>query len=380
MTKKTVLAIVVALLCLSGPAAAQTGAGSADEGRFYGRAEYLLWWMKDGPQSLPLVTDGFADSPSTKVFLGGDDIDHGNLHGFRLSLGYWLTNDRTWGVEASGFYLPEVSDKHSVSSSGLPGSVDLAVPFFDPVRNQEAFSSVSETGAFSGTASSRATARLWGIEGNVVFALANPRPFRLDLLGGFRYMNLAEGLTFKTSSPDLPPGPVTVFDTKDSFDATNDFYGGQIGIRARYDAGRFMADTTLKLALGAMRQHVDVDGSFTTNFFSPAIQTFRGGLFAQPTNIGHHSRTVFAVIPEINGTFGYRLTNWATVTLGYTFLYASSVARPGNQMDRVINPTQSQAISLNNPATLTGAARPTFKFDGTDFWAHGLSIGIALNF
>jgi Putative beta barrel porin-7 (BBP7) len=380
VTKKTVLAIVVAMLWLSGPAEAQTAAGSADEGRFYGRAEYLLWWMKDGPQSLPLVTDGFANAPSTRVFLGGDDIDHGSLNGFRLSLGYWLTNDRAWGVEASGFYLPEVTDKQSVSSSGLPGSVNLAVPFFDPVRNQEAFSSISDAGAFSGTASTRASARLWGVEGNVVWGLANPRPFRLELLGGFRYMNLAEGLAFRTSSPDLPPGPVTVFETNDSFDATNDFYGGQIGMRAKYEAGRFMADATLKLALGAMRQHVDVNGSFTTNFFSPAIQTFRGGMFAQSTNIGHHSRTVFAVIPEVGGNLGFRLTNWATVTLGYTFLYASNVARPGNQMDRVINPTQSQAISLNNPATLTGAARPSFKFDGTDFWAHGLNVGIALNF
>jgi hypothetical protein len=380
VTKKTVLAIVIAMLWLSGSAEAQTGAVGVDQGRFYGRAEYLLWWLKDAPQSLPLVTNGFANAPGAQTLLGGDDIDFGHVNGARLTLGYWLTSDRAWGVEAGGFYLPKVTDTRSVSSSGLPGSVNLATPFFDPVRNQEAFTSISEAGAFSGAASERATARLWGVEGNVVFGLTNPRPFRVELLGGFRYMNLAEGLAFQTNSPDLPPGPVNLFATNDSFDATNEFYGGQLGVRAKYEAGRFIADASLKVALGAMKQHVDVNGSFTTNFFSPTIQTFPGGIFAQRTNIGHHSRTVFAVIPEVGANVGFRLTNWATVTLGYTFLYASNVARPGNQMDRVINPTQSQAISLNNPAPLTGAARPAFNFDGSDFWAHGLNVGLALSF
>jgi hypothetical protein len=380
VTKKTVLAVVVAVLWLTGAVEAQTGGSGSDEGRFYGRAEYLLWWLKDGPQSLPLVTTGFADAPSTQTVLGGNDIDFGHQNGVRLTLGYWLTGDRAWGVEATGLYLPTVTERGTVSSSGAPGSTDLVVPFFDPVRNQEAFSNVSLAGAFSGTASERATSRLWGAEGNVVFGLARDRPFRLELLGGFRYLNLAESLTFKTSSPDLPPGPVTLFETRDAFDAGNQFYGGQLGLRARYESGRFTADATVKVALGAMRQSVDVAGSFTSNFFGPTIQTLPGGLFAQPTNIGHHSRHVFAVVPEAGINVGFRLTNWASVVLGYTFLYASNVARPGNQLDRTINPTQSPAISLTNPATLSGVARPAFKFDGSDFWAHGLSAGIALNF
>jgi hypothetical protein len=130
-----------------------------------------------------------------------------------------------------------------------------------------------------------------------------------------------------------------------------------------------------------MRQHVDVTGVFRTNFFTgSAVQSFAGGLFAQPTNIGSHRRDVFAVVPEAGVNVGFRLTSWASIVAGYTFLYASNVARPGNQIDRVINPTQSGAIDLTNPATLVGTARPRFKFEGSDFWAHGLNAGLAFQF
>lgn len=372
---KIVLAALVAVLGLTGSAAAQ------DAGRFYGRAEYLMWWTKDSPNSVPLVTDGFVNAPGTRVFMGGDDVDLGRHNGVRATLGYWLTGDQAWGVEASGFYLPTVSERQAVASSGLPGSTQLVVPFFDVTRGQEAFSFLSSTGEFSGAAQLRLSSRLWGAEGNAVMALANPGPWRLDLLGGIRYLNLSEGLSFRTSSPDLPPGPTTVFTTRDVFDTDNDFYGVQIGARGRYLWGRFTAEGTLKVALGAMRQHADVAGAFTSNFFTPGtVRTFPGGVFAQATNIGSHRRDVIAVVPEAGINIGFRLTNWASLVLGYTFLYASNVARPGDQIDRAINPTQSSSISLTNPAILSGPARPAFKFQGSDFWAHGLNAGIALSF
>jgi hypothetical protein len=70
-------------------------------------------------------------------------------------------------------------------------------------------------------------------------------------------------------------------------------------------------------------------------------QRFPGGYFAQPTNIGDFHRAVFAVVPEIGLNVGYDLTGWMTAFFGYTFLYTNNVARPGNQIDRSINPIQS---------------------------------------
>jgi hypothetical protein len=103
-------------------------------------------------------------------------------------------------------------------------------------------------------------------------------------------------------------------------------------------------------------------------------------MFALPTNIGSHHRDKFTVIPEVGINVGYRLTPWASVVLGYTFLYASSVARPGNQIDTTLNSSQSAALTLNSQTALTGPARPAVKIEGSDFWAHGLNVGLAFNF
>jgi hypothetical protein len=376
---RIVLALAVALLGFAAPAAAQMSGASPDTERVFGKAEYLYWWTKDSPQPTPLVSNGFLTDPGTQVLLGGKDIDFGHHNGARFTLGYRLSP--TWALEASGFFLPKATETRSVSSSGLPGSTHLVVPFFDVTRNSEAFSDVSLAGSFSGAATQEMTSRLWGAEGNVVMRMANPGPMSVELLGGFRYLNLSEKFSFFTSSPDLPPGPTTVFATEDVFDATNDFYGAQLGVRGKYQAGRFIADASVKVGLGVMRQHVDVSGALATNFFNPpTVQGFVGGLFAQPSNIGSHRRDQFAVVPEAGINVGFKLTDWMSIVAGYTFLYASNVVRPGNQVDRAINPSQSPAISLTTPSPLVGAARPEFKFKSTDFWAHGLNMGLAFSF
>jgi len=67
------------------------------------------------------------------------------------------------------------------------------------------------------------------------------------------------------------------------------------------------------------------------------------------------------------------------VFLSYTFLYTNNVVRPGNQINRNINPTQGVAFSAP-PASLQGAAQPPFKFTSTDFWAQGINVGVAFRF
>jgi len=377
MTTILLMALTV-VLALTGTAAAQ--APGPDSDRLYGRAEYLLWWTKNSPTPVPLVTDDVL-GPGTQVFLGGDDVDLGHRNGARFTVGYWLTADRAWGVEASGFFLSTAGERQTVSSSGAPGSRDLFIPFVDPTLPGENVTNLSLAGVFAGSATETLRSRLWGVELNGVKPLAGQGPWRLDLLGGFRYLRLSEDYTFRTSSPDIPPGTVTVFTTRDSFDTANSFYGAQLGVRGRYDIGPFTAGAGLKLALGVMRQSADIAGSLTTNQFTiPTEVTFPGGYFAQPTNIGSYGRKVFAVVPEATFNVEYRLTSWASIVAGYTFLYMSNVARPGEQIDRTVNPTQSPSFGGPIPATLTGAARPRFKVEGSDFWAQGLNVGLALRF
>ena len=119
--RHAIVAGLTLLLFGAGIASAQTAATpatssapAAEPGRFTVSAEALLWWFKDSPAPVPLITDGLVGQPGTKTLLGGDDLDTGANPGFRLSSGYAFT-DR-WGVESSFFYIPSRSTSNSVSS------------------------------------------------------------------------------------------------------------------------------------------------------------------------------------------------------------------------------------------------------------------------
>jgi hypothetical protein len=138
----------------------------------------------------------------------------------------------------------------------------------------------------------------------------------------------------------------------------------------------------LKFGMGAMAQTVDVQGRLVTNDFTDfgPTQTFTGGYFALPSNIGSHTRTVFAVVPEIGINVGYQITPWASVFVGYSFLYTNNVVRPGNQLNRNVNPNQSVAYTGDPLSVSDAPAVPAFKFNSSDFWAQGVNVGLGFRF
>ena len=371
-----VVTLLVSLLSRGVAIAQTTGSGTFTIG-----AEALLWWLKGSPAPVPLVTDGALDEPGTRVFLGGKDLEANPHPGFRLSVGYGAA-DR-WGVESSFFYLPSRSTSRSVASSGQPGSINLRIPFFDPTLPGESVTQLSSTSSqFAGGATERLQTSLLGAELNGRMPLVSAGQYRVDALAGFRYLRLRETYTFDTSSPFIPPQPADVFTTNDEFDATNSFYGPQIGVSARADWGPLSLSGTVKIGFGAVVQSVDVSGSLTTNDFNNfgPPQTFTGGYFAQATNLGEHRRTVFGVVPEVAINAGWRLTSSLALVAGYTFLYVNNVARPGNQIDRTINPTGLASFTGDPPAPPSGPARPAFRFNGSDFWAQGVNVGLVFDF
>ena len=384
MLRASALAFAIVLMTVSAALAQTTVSASttppASE-RFHVDAEALVWWLKDSPAPVPLVSTGVLGQPGTQVLLGGRDVDTGAQPGVRLTVGYRLTD--SLGLEASAFYLPTRTTSRRVESSGQSGSQALFIPFFDATFQRENTTNLASPGLFAGRATESLSTRLIGGELNGTVRLLRGAPFQLDLLGGFRYLNLRETYAFTTDSPDVPPRPPDVFRTRDEFEARNEFLGAQVGARARGDWRRWFASGAVKLALGAMRQSVDVEGALVTNDFNGfgAPQTFQGGYFAQPTNIGTHRRTVFAVVPEVGVDVGYRITDAVSVFVGYTFLYANRVARPGEQIDRTINPTQNASFGAPPPPrTLVGPARPGFSFAGSDFWAQGVNVGVSVRF
>lgn len=375
---RSIVVTVLWLLIVTEVASAQTAStpAAASGGPFSISAEALLWWFKGAPAP-PLVTDGLLGEPGTRVLLGGRDVDTNPTPGVRLTVGYAPTE--RWGMEAGVFYVPPRSTVGSVGSSGQIGSTDLFIPVVDPLIPGESVQNLSSAGFYAGRARSEFSNSLLGAELNGTMRLALGRAWGVDVLGGFRYLRLAETFVFSTDSPNIPPQPADVYQTTDRFDATNNFFGGQGGVRARGDWGSWFATGTAKVALGAMRQRVDIEGTlFTNDFrnFGTPVSYPGGGYFATPTNIGRRARTVFTVVPEAGLTLGYRLAPGISIVVGYTFLYASDVVRAPQQINRKAN---YSSFDLP-PGPPTGPQEPTFGFKSSDFWAQGLNVGLAVRF
>ncbi|HXJ81812.1 MAG TPA: BBP7 family outer membrane beta-barrel protein [Candidatus Methylomirabilis sp.] len=369
------------LLLAGGVASAQTSpSSSVSSGPFSLSGEALIWWFKNSPTPVPLITDGLLNQPGTNVLLGGGDANTNPHPGFRVTAGYAL-NER-WGLEGSYFYLSTRSTSQSVASPGTLDSTDLLLPYFDVNQNRWTATEISLSPFYRGSAQEELSNNLMGAEASGTWAIAVARPWRLELLGGFRWLRLHETLTFTTSSPFIPPIPVDIWNTTDKFDAFNNFYGAQLGVRARFDWGRWFANGAVKFGMGAMRQTVNVSGFLETNDFTNfgSPQIYQGGYFALPSNIGNHTRTVFAVLPEVGVNVGFQITPWASIVLGYTFLYTNNVARPGNQINPNLNTTQSVSWVGDTTLNPTGPAQPSFKFQGSSFWAQGINVGLNFRF
>jgi len=357
--------------------------------RFWGSEEYLLWWIKDAPLATPLVTTGpvvgnlqpVLGQPGTSLLIGGSDIDSGARSGARFTVGGWLNCEKTLGLEGTYFFLWNRTIRQTVAANGSADSAFLALPFFDVTAAGESSTRIALPGGFAGTATLNTNSRLQGWELTGVADLANNPCHRLELLGGFRYWNLNEDLLVFTNSPSVVPPP-DVFITRDQFATGNYFYGGQVGLRGERDFGRWFLQGIGKVALGTMHQTVNINGALVTNDFNNfgPLQVIPGGYLALPTNIGRQSRDRFAVIPEVNLTAGVWLTSWLRATAGYSFQYVSDVVRPGDQIDRGINPVQAPAITGVPNAPFVGLARPAPLFNSTDFWAHGANFGLEVRY
>jgi hypothetical protein len=348
------------------------------------RFEFLLWFVKDGPLNVPLVTTGStADSlpgvlgqPHTRVLYGDNNLDFGAIPGGRLEGGVWFGAESRFGIEGSVFVLSQESTGFSAFSDAN-GSPVLAIPFFNAQTGHEDLTPVSFPGSLAGGVIVRSSSELWGIDLNGMYNVWRDRGFEASLLAGVRYLNLHE--RFEMQTPDVSlanssgPGGIN-FNTFDDFGANNQFVGGQLGGRLGYRRDRLSVDLTAKVALGSTYQTLDINGVGVVSGGSVGQPQFSpGGVFAQPTNMAHYWAWDFAVVPQGELKVGYRVWRNLELTAGYDFLYWSSVVRPGQQINRDINPSQS---AIMGGGGLVGPAQPVAPLGRTDFFAHGLSLGL----
>jgi len=348
--------------------------------RLWVSAEYLLWWIKNSSVG-PLVTTGDPNAPnggllgdpSTRVLFGDRGIDYGAFSGGRLGIGFWINTERTLGLEASGFLLERRAVNFGASSNPA-GSPLLVLPFQDLNGRPDGFF-LSSPGVFSGNVIVSSSSRLWGADVNGAYNLWRGRSLSADVLAGFRFLELDEDLQDNVFS--VGGSPIFTEVGTDHFNTRNQFYGGQLGGRLGYRTGRLSANLTALVALGTTHQVSDTAGS-STIVGGPGIVagTFPGFVYSQPSNIGHLHHNDFSVVPQAQIKLGYDLFRNIRVTAGYDFLYWTNVLRPGQQIDPVVNTSQTAPNSLGGNLQLVGPARPMPVLNASDFWAQGVSFGL----
>jgi hypothetical protein len=358
-------------------------------GRVWLGAEWLYWTTKGNflpplatfaPAGTPRGLAGTLGGPGTQIRIGDQGVNHEWRSGLRVYGGIWLDPDQTRGLEGDFIYLGQSRQTQSVGSNGsesffrpfinntretAPGTFVEVPPFQDTQL-------VSFPNTLSGTMTVNTGTDFIGGGGNFVRNLFCNPCARIDLLLGYRYLNLTDTLDIEENLTALPGNPRngTTFNVQDRFRTENHFHGGVLGLAYERRFSRFFVGVRSSVAMGVNHSVVSINGATVVTDPNGARQTLSGGLLAQPSNIGRYTNNSFAVVPEIGLKLGAQLTDHLRVFGGYNFLYWNNVTRTGEVLDLRVNGSQS-------PPRLgqTGALFPQFNPRKTDFFAHGLSIG-----
>jgi hypothetical protein len=369
-------------------------------GRLWVEAEYLLW--ATSPQSLPpLITAspsgtavadvGVLGRRGTAVLFGGGDAEGPMRSGGRISGGYWFDPTQHRGIAAGWFGLTEATTTTAISSSG--GTPWLARPYRNAASGQQAAVIVPPPGGvptdpalLSQALAATQTTAFSGVDVRYLHSISCERFHRRYLLGGWRYFMLDDALVVRdvaAISTGTPGGlPREGYAAADVFRSLTQFNGGEFGIVERWWRERASLQVIGTVALGASGIGTSIGGGTigTETTGTPGAATTvvtsrsRGGLLAQPTNIGSYDTSLFAAAGEVGVAADYALWSQCRLSVGYTFLWLSTVGRAAGQVDTTVNPTQLGG------GTLVGPARPAFQLDTTGFWAQGVSLGLDYQF
>jgi hypothetical protein len=359
---------------------------------YWGRMDYLSWDAK-GDRLPALVTTsspgtpqsqmGVLGQPNTTILFGDGRVNDSSRPGVRTTFGYGMFD----GWQADYMALETAVTQFSQSSIGTP---ILARPFFDVVANAPnasivaapsvtvaGFPGVNLRGSVTATDSSKVQSAGFGIRKLLWLDTWQPFRgyFRLQGIAGYRWFSLEEQLSISESV--FPVGTPFVLgshtDRTDVFRTNNQFHGGEFGFITALHQNRWSFEWRSKLAIGNMRQVVERTG-WSTVSDTINTSTTDTGLLVQATNRGRNVVDEFCLIPEIGFDIGLQLTPQWKANVGYTLVYVSQAAQPGEFVDPAINRV------LAGGGVSTAGARPAYVSQDTDFYAHGISAGFEFKF
>jgi hypothetical protein len=342
--------------------------------------EGLLWWTRNQPLPVPVITTGpvsqgaFAGNigvPGTTSLNG--PLNYGATGGLRVFGGAWLDVSHTFGVDASYFFL----GRQSAGFGAFDRSGTGVAIINEPVAGAPFSTQVSAPGLDTGGVAVDARSQLMGADVNLLYNLYRGNGWTINLLGGYRYLELCETLDITATSNmfvtttytdsmgnvlvTAPPGSTIV--VSDHFGVRNQFNGGQLGAQFQYWRNRWFLGAAVKLGIGVTHEVITIDGNTIVYPANGTPVPLSGGNYAT-LQMGRYTRDHFAVAPEAQLTLGYQVTPWLRAMVGYNFIYLSSVARPGNQIDN----------------TFDGVTHPIVPMVSSSYWTQGLNFGLQFSF
>jgi hypothetical protein len=340
-----------------GECAAQCGDVCCNRPRLYGSVEYLLYWFENQrvpplvaifPVGAPLGLAGGA--PGEIVLFGGRKIDFGGIDSMRVTTGYWLDSQQNFGIEASGFLTEQQAKLFGAVHDGAANNPVILGPTDGTFALGAA---VGAPGLFRGGVIASEHTRLWGAEANGVLNWSDSCRGRIDLLAGFRYLDLDESLDVQDFTQSLL-FPTTQIIRTDSFDGRTQFWGPQVGSRATLAWGAASLSLIGKIGVGVSHLSVDREGETVLPGNPPGVTP--GGVLVNTANAGHDTTNRFAALSETTLQIGYQWTKCIQTTVGYNFLYLTSAARVGDQV------------------------QPVGGINATDFYANGITFGVSCRY
>lgn len=332
--------------------------------RLSARVEAATFWQTN--QNIPAMvrTGAIGAAGSSDLFGGTNNMDE-TVQGWRGEIG-WTFGQNDCNMLQLRFFDP--SSQSLVFDSNKSNASSIVRPYLDPTNNTQQSISVLEPGISTGSSLSQASSSVYGGDLLLKRMVRRNRAGHTELLAGYQTASLADEILVDTRTASIPS--LNILQLRDQFSTTNRFNGATLGISRTTYGQNWSLSGMFKLGLGDLDRTVTISGfqSITVPSNPPTTNTSTNGLLARSTNNGVYNSNTFVVSPEINVTFGYRLTKNLDATLGYSYLGLPKVLRAADQID------PQMASNLSNP--LTGPARPAFNQKEDDFSLNTLSYGL----
>jgi hypothetical protein len=340
---------------------------------------------------------------------GGNSVDFRDQPGFRITLGRWFGEDKCCGMEVNFFWLPErivqFSDQLTVNNftvdSGIAQQrIDITTSGgTTTVAGPNPIGDVFFTANLQSTFVARTTNEIWGFEWNLRSRCCYFGPAMVDLIGGWRFLEIHQTIDSSETFSILPsgsgqvpataaglnaaqpvftgaatvPAPVNAV-VSDSIKSWNRFLGPQFGASFEWMVSpHIFVSGYGKVGIGDMHQTFDVFGNTTGTAPRP------GGIFVGGADAAHQSTDRVCFAPEGNLAVGYAFGPHFRVFAAYDILYLSAVSKLGNTL-QTASTTNTITLSTGGGTTGTGStSTPTGSGAGTNsLTASSLSPGIRI--